>query len=161
MTPSLVVKEVALNQFEELLPGLSITTPDGILHPWQITELWTDAELEFINIYRVEPTPIPEGKTSTGYTFARDEDGVVRQVHDLVDLPPAPVTPRQIRLALSQIGLRAQIEDWVDTQDIAVKDSWMFATEIDRDNPLVIAACTALGKTEAELDALFALARTL
>lgn len=156
-----VVNETKPNQFEELTPGQTIVSADGVQHPWQITSLWSDTELEALNIYRVETTPIHEGKTSVGFTFERDATGTVRQVHTLVDAPLPSVTPRQIRLALSQIGLRKEIEDWVDTQDIVVKDSWMFATEITRDNPLVIAACSAIGKTDEDLDALFALARTL
>lgn len=160
MTVFLVVKEIAANVFEEIQPGSSILT-DDVLHSWQITELWTDAELALINLYRVPLAAVPAGKLIKGYSFARNAGGKVEHVLELEDIPLQAVTPRQIRLALSQIGLRKEVEDWVDTQDIAVKDSWMFATEITRDYPLVIAACTALGKTEAELDALFALARTL
>jgi hypothetical protein len=156
-----VVIETKLNQFTELPPGSTIVSTDGVQHPWQITSQWSDSELEFINVYRVEPTPIPDGKTSVDFTFSRDASGVVRQVHTLEDLPLTPVTPRQIRLALTQIGVRQAIEDWVKTQGITVQDSWQYATEVTRDNALVIAACTAVGKTEAELDALFALARTL
>lgn len=160
VNPTIVAQETSPNVFVEVNPGASIIS-NNILHPWQIVQLWTAEELEFINIYRVEVTAIPEGKTSTGYTFSRDASGVVRQVHTLEDLPLTPVTPRQIRLALTQIGVRQAIEDWVKTQGITVQDSWQYATEVTRDNALVIAACTAVGKTEAELDALFALARTL
>lgn len=160
MTPTTVVKEKSVNVFEEIAYGNSITF-DDVLHPWQITELWTDAELEFINIYRVPLAEVPGDKVLKGYSFARDGDGKVQQVLDLEDAPLPPVTPRQIRLALSQIGVRQEIEDWVKAQDITVQDSWQYATEVTRDNPLVIAACEAVGKTDAELDAVFALARTL
>lgn len=156
MTVFLVVKEVA-SGFEEVQPGSSILA-DDILHPWQITELWPDADLALIGLYRVPLADIPAGYTMRGYSFARNAGGAVEMV---AQLAPLPVTPRQIRLALSQIGLRKEIEDWVDTQDIIVKDSWTFATEFDRYHPLVVSACTAVGKTDEDLDALFALARTL
>jgi hypothetical protein len=157
----LVVQETALSVFKEITPGDTIVAKEGIQHPWQITELWTDDELEFIDIYRVAPTAIPAGKTPTGYSFARDGEGVVRQVLALEDLPEVPVSPRQIRLALTQIGLRKAIEDYVAAQDVTVQDSWNYATEFFRSNPLVADAARAINKTDSELDALFALARSL
>lgn len=71
---------------------------------------------------------------------------------------PQSVTPRQIRLALSQAGLRQQVEDYVNSQDNAVQDSWHYSTGFDRTNPLILACQDALGKTEEELDAIFILA---
>lgn len=160
MTPQTVVKETAVNVFEEIAWGTSISHGD-VEHPWQITELWTDEELELINVYRVPLAVVPGDKIVKGFSFARDADDKVVQVLDLEDAPLAPVTPRQIRRALSQIGVRQAIEDWVQTQGITVQDSWQYATEVTRDNALVIAACATVGKTDADLDALFALARTL
>lgn len=156
-----VVKETSLNTFEELVNNQTIISPDGAQHSWQITELWNDAQLEFINVYRVEPTPIPDGKMVVGYDFERDAQGVVRQVLTLAQAPALPVTPRQIRLALSQMGLRGAVENFVAQQDITVQDSWSYATEFTRDNEFVLAAAQALGKTDTDLDALFALARSL
>lgn len=74
---------------------------------------------------------------------------------------PVKVTPRQIRLALSQLGLRSAVEDYVAAADQAVKDSWEYTTEFDRNHPLIAAAAQALNKTDAEIDALFSLAATL
>lgn len=156
-----VVIETKLNQFEELPPGSTIVSVDGVQHPWQIVTTWSDAELEYINVYRVEPTPVPEGKQSIDFKFERDAGGVVRQLHTLVDAPLAPVTPRQIRLALTQMGLRSAVETYVQQQDITVQDSWTYASEFLRDNELIIAAARALNKSDADLDALFALARSL
>jgi len=74
---------------------------------------------------------------------------------------PQLVTPRQIRLALYQIGLRQQVEDYVNSQDITVQDSWNYATQIERTNPLILACKFALGKTDEELDQLFILAASI
>jgi hypothetical protein len=156
-----VVIETKLNQFTELPPGSTIVSTDGVQHPWQITSLWSDAELEFINVYRVEPTPIPEGKASVDFKFERDATGVIRQVHTLVDAPLAPVTPRQIRLALTQMGLRQAVEAYVQQQDVTVQDSWTYASEFLRDNELIIAAARALNKSDSDIDVLFGLARSL
>lgn len=71
------------------------------------------------------------------------------------------VTPRQLRLALTATGLRAAVEAAVAGGDQNTKDTWEFSTECLRDNPLLVQMGAALGKTEAELDALFALAATL
>lgn len=81
--------------------------------------------------------------------------------HLAAPVVPQSVTPRQIRLALYEIGLRQQVEDYVNSQDITVKDSWNFATTIERTNPLILACKSALGKTDEELDQLFILAASI
>jgi hypothetical protein len=164
----LAVQENSPNVFTEIYSEHSITFND-ILHPWQIVELWTDAELAAIKVYRVQPAVIPDGKRPTiggGYTFARDANGVVQQILVLEDIPkpPPPVisaSPRQIRLALSQIGIRQQVEDYVNTQSITVQDNWHYASIFYPDNALLIAAAAALGKTSADIDALFKLAASI
>jgi hypothetical protein len=78
-----------------------------------------------------------------------------------VVVPPIVVSALQIRLALSQQGLRAEVEAYVATADQATKDSWQFATSFERDSSMIAAAAAALGKAPADVDALFALAKTL
>lgn len=78
-----------------------------------------------------------------------------------VVIPPLIVTPRQIRLALTRLGLRAAIETYVSTADQDTKDSWQFSTEFDRGHSMVTTAAAALGKAAADVDALFELAKTL
>jgi len=78
--------------------------------------------------------------------------------------PPAPppvASPRQIRLALNQLGLRETIETYIAAADQTTKDSWEYTTLFERDHPLILACAQALNKTEAEIDALFDLAITL
>lgn len=74
---------------------------------------------------------------------------------------PQVVTPRQIRLALSQIGSRQQVEDYVNTATIDVQDSWHYSTQFERDHPMVLACKQLLNKTDSDLDALFVLAASL
>lgn len=71
------------------------------------------------------------------------------------------VTPRQLRLALTQIGIRSQVEAAVAAADQDTKDTWEFSTECLRDNPLLNMMGASLGKSQDDLDALFALAATL
>jgi hypothetical protein len=73
----------------------------------------------------------------------------------------ASASPRQIRMALTRAGLRAQVEAAVAAGDQDLKDWWEFATTFERDNAQVTAMGLALGQTEAQLDALWQLAATL
>lgn len=70
-------------------------------------------------------------------------------------------TSWQMRKALNATGLRAAIEGAVAAAGQTTKDGWEYATEFNRFDPLVLQFGAALGKTDAELDALFELARTL
>ena len=71
------------------------------------------------------------------------------------------VTPWQIRKALNATGLRAAVEAAVLASDLTTQDAWQYATEFVRTDPLVVGLSLALGKTEAELDAVFNLALAL
>mgnify|MGYP006893298289 CR=1 FL=1 len=73
----------------------------------------------------------------------------------------APVTPRQIRLALNQLGLRSAVDAYISAASQDVKDTWEFASVIERNSPLIAAGAAELGLTEAQIDDLFALAASL
>lgn len=75
--------------------------------------------------------------------------------------PVVVVSPWQIRKALNAAGLRDAVESAVSGADQTTQDAWEFAQEFRRDNPLIAAVASALGKTEAEIDDLFALAGSL
>lgn len=74
---------------------------------------------------------------------------------------PANVTPRQIRQAMSRIGLRATVEAAVAASDQDIKDWWEFSTTFERNRPQVLMMATALGKTAEDLDNLWLLASSL
>lgn len=92
-------------------------------------------------------------------------DGAVMRVYTGDDLPVEPavnsVTPRQIRLALNQTGLRSTVEQAVAGGSQDLKDWWEYALDIERDNALVVGMAAQLGITEQQLDDLFRLAATL
>lgn len=68
----------------------------------------------------------------------------------------------QFRKALNATGLRASVEYAVaNSGDQNIIDGWEFANEILRYDPLIVQFGQALGKSEADMDALFELARTL
>lgn len=74
---------------------------------------------------------------------------------------PATVTPRQIRQAMSRIGLRETVEAAVAASDQDIKDWWEFSTTFERNRPQVLMMAAALGKTSEDLDNLWLLAASL
>jgi hypothetical protein len=154
-----VVQETTPDVFTEVQFGASISFGD-VLHPWQITELWTDTELEALGVFRVAPAVPPnENAVVTGYSFSR-VDGKVTQLLQLEfhQAPEVRVSPRQLRLAMNQFGLRDQIETFVAAQSQDVRDSWQYSTEFYASHPFVQLAKTGCGKSDVELAALFAAA---
>ncbi len=71
------------------------------------------------------------------------------------------VTPRQVRLALLAEGLLDAVDAYVASQPRAVQLEWEYASEIRRDNLLMLAAAPALGKTPAQFQQLLNYAATL
>ena len=76
-------------------------------------------------------------------------------------LIPQVVTMRQARLALLGAGLLDTVETAIMGAGPAAKIEWDYATEVQRASGLVPAMATALGLTDAQIDALFAQAATL
>lgn len=75
--------------------------------------------------------------------------------------PPAVVSPRQIRQALTRANLRVMVEAAIAAGDQDVKDWWEFATQFERIHPMVVTMGEALGQTDAQMDALWTLAGSL
>lgn len=82
--------------------------------------------------------------------------------------PPAPeptcpseVTARQLRLALNQLGMRAAVEAYVAAGSQDLRDWWEYEVSLQRRHPLMLQAQADLGLTDAQGDAIFALAGTL
>jgi hypothetical protein len=78
-------------------------------------------------------------------------------------IPPQPiiVSPRQIRQALTQTGLRDIVEQAVAAGDQDLKDWWEFSTQIESTHPAVIEMASVLSVTDEQLGALFELAKSL
>lgn len=76
-------------------------------------------------------------------------------------LIPQSISPRQIRQALTRAGLRAPVEAAIAAGDQDIKDWYEFATAFERSNQHVIDMGTALGVSDAQLDALWTLGNSL
>jgi hypothetical protein len=68
---------------------------------------------------------------------------------------PASITPHQIRLHLTAIGLRQSVEDYVASASLDVKDWWEFSLSYERNAQLLLEAATTLGLTSDQLDQFF------
>ena len=73
----------------------------------------------------------------------------------------SPVTPRQMRQALTKMGLRDAVEAIVATAPQDLKDWWEYATSFEIDHPAVVAMANALTIRQSTLEELFALAHSL
>lgn len=74
---------------------------------------------------------------------------------------PQSITPRQIRLQLTAIGMRQAVEDYVASASLDIKDWWEFSLSYERNNELLISTSTALGMTSEQLDQFFVEANKL
>ena len=74
---------------------------------------------------------------------------------------PIPISPRQIRMALTRVDLRAQVEGAVAAGDQDLKDWWEFSTIFERENLQVEAMAAALGVTSEQVDDIWKLGATL
>jgi hypothetical protein len=73
-----------------------------------------------------------------------------------------PVTRRQMLTALHRAGLLATIKGAVAASgDVELQIAFDESQEFQRNNPFLATMAVALGKTDAEVDAIFALAATL
>lgn len=106
-------------------------------------------------------------------------NGVWEKHYDVIPLDPAIVannlsiieaqarakwqiiSPRQIRQALTAAGLRSAVESAVAAGDQDLKDWWEFATQFEREHPMVVSMAAGLGVSTAQLDALFQAAAAL
>ncbi len=78
----------------------------------------------------------------------------------IISVEYPPVSPRQLRLALLQIGITpADVEQAINQLDephrTAAMIEWEYALEIKRDHPLIATLAEIWNQTEADVDALF------
>jgi hypothetical protein len=96
-----------------------------------------------------------------------DGDVVVYYDGDVFPEVPAPpaipvaVTRVQFRLALSALGLLAEVEQAIASAPSSVQIEYADRQIFERSYPLLLSMAAALGKTDAEIDAVFELAATL
>ena len=89
-------------------------------------------------------------------------EGNTPEPADPIPEPVLLATKYKFRLALLELGLLDDIESFVAaTEDRRVKIAWQYADVYQSDDPLAVGLGYALGKTDAEIQAVFELANTL
>lgn len=127
---------------------------------------WVDAEDRQVKCHSYADVQMDMLRADLGDVADQYADLIAEVEANIKPTPPEPVvvpavSPWQIRKALNQLGLRQAVETAVASAAQDIKDGWEFATTFNRADPLVVAMGQALGKNDAELDALFLLAATL
>lgn len=105
-------------------------------------------------------------KASGAETIIKDSDTKFRcympgEIQRPVAPPNISISAWQIRKALTAVGLRDQIETAVAGASQEIKDAWQHANPFDRNHPLIVQMASALGLSDAEVDAVFELGATL
>jgi len=109
------------------------------------------AGTEILRWYRPEPQPTPaEIEAAYPLTLAAAQRAAIPSV-----------SIRQMHTALHRVGLLAQIKAYIAASgDIELEIAFQSPT-FERPNALIGAMARAMGKTDAEVDAIFALAASI
>lgn len=137
---------------------------NDVRHPLSISG-WPAADLEAIGLWRddmIAPAdPVPEGKVVLSRSVQR-VSGVVQWVNEVADNPGRdmiPLTARQLRLGLIAAGVTlpsvdasiSAIEDPTDREIATVE--WEYASQFEREHPLIHQIGDALGMTVEKINA--------
>lgn len=118
---------------------------NGVAHPRNIADLWSDAELSAIGLERYEP-PVVEPKPVDPLTLP------LNRVQFKAMLKIAGVE-QKVRQAVA--GIADPVQQAVAEAKLEESDSY------DRDNPLFALLAPAVGLTSAEIDALWVQAQEI
>lgn len=146
---------------------------NGISHPRNIEQLWSDAELQNIGLYKlIAGDNIPEGKEIQSESI-QWVDGQVKVVRIFQDIDMTrrrdsmEISRLQLKAILLQYGLLNSVQAMIDSADEITKLAWNDAVTVRRNSPLLLGLAVSLtwenGNTitETEIDAMFEEARTL
>lgn len=124
---------------------------------------WHDPKFSIANA-RIEEAELPEHWAGAVWSYVGEAWAVFDQAqHDKniqAAQPPVPqkVSRAQFILALLDLGLLDAVEAAIAAADRATQINYKERLEFERTYPLVMVMASTLGKTEAEVDALFVLA---
>lgn len=157
---------------------------NGVRHPRNIEQLWTDQELTAVGLAKPVRFETPEGKVTTGAVRYVLNEGVVCEEYDVENAPPPPVpnsiSDRQFFQALALAGeitqeealaavktgeiptaLAAIIDQLPAEEKFNAQMLLSGAIEFRRDHPLTAQLGAAMGKASEWVDDLFRTAEAL
>ena len=142
-----------------LLEGAIVLTENDARLPNIIFPMYNTSNSKLLDVPPPEPF-VPNAwkwdeATQTWLEFDSAAIKVVRNPPPPPIVVPSSITPRQIRLQLTAMGLRQQVEAWVTTQPLAIKDWWEFSLSYELNNQMLIDAAAHFGLTSEKLDQLF------
>ena len=116
----------------------------------------------------IKKTSYEEARATGAETIIRDSDtewrcympGEITRP-EVAEAPDEEVSMLAFRHALTRIGLRKAVEDYVAAAPIEVRDEWTLRKTVRRHNELIVGAGKALGQSDEAMDALFGLAKQI
>lgn len=151
-------------------PALHFVIPetgDAVHAPAPGSIYGAEGEYTFFELWHDDPGSPSLWHSQAGVSITiEDGKAVERQLYsEVADVVPQKVSPLQMRRALRQLGLKAQVDSYIaalpaETKEV-VEESWDYALDIPRADPLIAAAADGLGLDSAAVDDLFRLASTL
>jgi hypothetical protein len=132
-TPSPIVTELQV----AVRDGVEVDSKGNYVEKWAVRDMFSDYTTE-------EGVLVTKLEQETKYLADKAKA-----------LVPQSITPRQIRLQLSAIGMRQAVEDYVASASLEIKDWWEFSLAYERNAPLLVEAATTLGMTGEQLDQFF------
>jgi hypothetical protein len=134
-----VADESPLESGVFLIPGGAIDAPIPEIPDGKLAK-WNGGSFDFVD---------PPKRDDTGNVIV--DDGKI-----------PPVSPRQIRQALTRAGLRSAVEGAIaGSNDQDMKDWYEYATAFERNNAAVVNLAVVIGVTDEQLDDLWRLAAVL
>lgn len=147
------------NENIALLEGGIVLTENDVRLPSLIFPMYNTSNSKLLDV----PPPVPFVPNAWKWdeatqTWLEHDSAAIEAVRNPPPPPvviPQSITPRQIRLQLTAMGLRQQVEDWVAAQTIDIKDWWEFSTVFERNNQKLIDAAAIFGLTSKQIDQMF------
>lgn len=116
--------------------------------------------LHCVDVQLVAPPALADGESCSEGT-PEYVGGQWRQTWTVTAAPPDPVPQsvesHKIKIALTALGWRTEVEELVATSSQSIRDAWT-APFMSRDSALLNQCAMVLGKTEAQVDDLFRMA---
>jgi len=143
---------------------------NGVRHPANIGDLWTEGELAEVGLYSPAVPSVPAGKVITSSRVAR-VDGVVTYVYTLESVPLADLNRIQFEFMIEKLGLASSIEtalalmpDSTEAEQnakIMARVLYRSGQRFERSHYLFTTLAPAVGLTTEQVDAAWAQALTV